>query len=180
MRRVAYGQCGDPNELTRVLRLFRDGVVVDHLDRPQLASLARFLGVLTVGGDELVRTGVRRRLRGIAREDRALFAEGIEGLTKPELASCCEQRGLQSEGLRKADYAAALDTWLRCSVQQRIPAGVMVVSSMLALGGKRPLEEMFPSAVAMMNDEVVQEVQFGGSVGRRRSSRWRRWETRRR
>ena len=163
-----------------MLRLFRDGVVVDQLDRPQLASLARFLGVLTGGGDEWVRTGVRRQLRGIAREDRELFAEGIEGLTKAELAGICERRGLKSEGLRKADYAAALDEWLRYSVEQRVPAGVMMMSSMLAMGGKRELKEMFAATVAMMNDEVVQEVEFGGCVGCRRSSRWRRWETRRR
>lgn len=182
MRRVAHGQSGDPTELTRVLRLFRDGVVVDQLDKPQLAAMARFLGVLTLGvtlgGDELVRTAVRRRLRGLAREDRELFAEGVEGLTKAELAGICESRGMRCEGLKKADYVAALDEWLRYSVELRIPAGMMVVSSMLALGGTRPLGEMFPSAVAMMNEEVVQEVEFGGSVGCRRSSRWRPWETR--
>ncbi|KAK8801070.1 hypothetical protein WA588_001896 [Blastocystis sp. NMH] len=161
VRRVAHGQSGDPTELTRVLRLFRDGVVVDQLDKPQLAAMARFLGVLTLGvtlgGDELVRTAVRRRLRGLAREDRELFAEGVEGLTKAELAGICESRGMRCEGLKKAEYVAALDEWLRYSVELRIPAGMMVVSSMLALGGTRPLGEMFPSAVAMMNEEVVQE-----------------------
>lgn len=31
-------------------------------------------------------------MRGLAREDRELFAEGVEGLTKAELAGICESR----------------------------------------------------------------------------------------
>ena len=73
MRAVAYGQVDDIDDVIRVCKLFPDAIVVDYLDRAQLTSIAKYMGVMTMGGEEMTRIGLKTRLRSIVKEDRELY-----------------------------------------------------------------------------------------------------------
>ena len=75
IRQVAYGQVSDTDDVIKVCKLFRDDVVIDNLDKAQITSIAKYLNVLTLGGDEMTRVALRTRLRSIIREDRELYFE---------------------------------------------------------------------------------------------------------
>ena len=45
MRAVAYGQVDDLDDVIHVCKLFSDAIVVDYLDRAQLTSIAKYMGV---------------------------------------------------------------------------------------------------------------------------------------
>lgn len=75
IRQVAYGQVNDTDDVITVCKLFRDDVMIDNLDKAQITSIAKYLNVLTIGGDEMTRVALRTRLRSIIREDRELYFE---------------------------------------------------------------------------------------------------------
>ena len=75
IRQVAYGQVNDTDDGITVCKLFRDDVMIDNLDKAQITSIAKYLNVLTIGGDEMTRVALRTRLRSIIREDRELYFE---------------------------------------------------------------------------------------------------------
>ena len=75
IREVSYGQIDDVDDVISVCKLFRDDVMIDNLDKAQITSIAKYLNVLTIGGDEMTRVALRTRLRSIIREDRELYFE---------------------------------------------------------------------------------------------------------
>ena len=75
IREVAYGQIDDVDDVISVCKLFRDDIVLDNLDKAQLVSVAKYLSVFTLGGDEMARVALRTRLRSILQEDRQLYFE---------------------------------------------------------------------------------------------------------
>ncbi len=164
MRAVAYGQVDDIDDVIRVCKLFPDAIVVDYLDRAQLTSIAKYMGVMTMGGEEMTRIGLKTRLRSIVKEDRELYFEGLQGLTRAELSQCCEMRGLPSDGLLKAEYMDLMNQWLQLAVEKRVPTSLLVMSNMLSILRKEDnIETMLSSAVSMLNEDVVKEVRICGT-----------------
>lgn len=132
IRAVAYGGVDDLDDIIYVTKLFRDDIIIDYLDKNQITSIAKYMNVLTLGGDEMTRVGLRTRIRSIIKEDRQLYFEviilysllciqGLDQLTRNELAECCEKRGMTSDGLLKADYLDLMNDWLQLSVLKRVP-----------------------------------------------------------
>ena len=75
IREVSYGQMDDVESVVAVCKLFRDDIVLDNLDKAQILSVAKYLNVFTLGGDEMARVALRTRLRSIIQEDRQLYFE---------------------------------------------------------------------------------------------------------
>ena len=155
---MAYGQINDHEDIYRVCQLFPNSLLIDNISRTNLTAIARYLGVLKIG-DDMMRISLKSRLRKIQKLDRELYFEGIDHLTKLELEQCCELRGMHSNGLSKSDYYEMMNEWIRLSVEESIPAGMLVISNMLSMVKKEDtLDGMLPSAVSMLNDEVIKEV----------------------
>lgn len=75
IREVSYGQIDDVDDVISVCKLFRDDIVIDNMDKAQIVSVAKYLSVFTLGGDEMARVALRTRLRSIVQEDRLLYFE---------------------------------------------------------------------------------------------------------
>ena len=128
---MAYGGVEDIDDVIYVTKYFRDDIIVDYLDKTQITSIAKYMNVLTLGGDEMTRVGLRTKIRSIIKEDRQLYFEvrveegadrkGLDHLTRNELAECCENRGMTSDGLLKAEYLDLMNDWLQLSVVKRVP-----------------------------------------------------------
>ena len=73
IRAVAYGGVDDLDDIIYVTKLFRDDIIIDYLDKNQITSIAKYMNVLTLGGDEMTRVGLRTRIRSIIKEDRQLY-----------------------------------------------------------------------------------------------------------
>ena len=59
IRAVSYGQVSDLDDIIVVSKYFSDETIVDYLDKAQLTSIAKYMNVMTIGGDELTRVGLR-------------------------------------------------------------------------------------------------------------------------
>lgn len=93
IREVSYGQTDDVDDVIAVCKLFRDDVVIDNLDKAQLLSVAKYLGVFSLGGDEMARVALRTRLRSIIQEDRQLYFEvGLGAAWDAGAAAADEER----------------------------------------------------------------------------------------
>lgn len=75
IREVAYGKVDDIDDVICVTKYFRDDVIIDYLDKTQITSIAKYMNLLTLGGDEMTRIGLRTRIRSIIKEDRLLYFE---------------------------------------------------------------------------------------------------------
>lgn len=121
IRAVSYGQVSDIDDVIVVSKYFSDQVIVDYLDKAQLISIAKYMNVMTLGGDELTRVALRTKVRRIVKEDRQLYFEGVTGLTRNELVQCCEERGMVCDGLLKNEIVDLMNDWLQLAVQKRVP-----------------------------------------------------------
>ena len=121
IRAVSYGQVSDVDDVIVVSKFFSDEIIVDYLDKAQLTSIAKYMNVLTLGGDELTRVALRTKVRRIVKEDRQLYFEGVAGLTRNELVLCCEERGMVCDGLLKNEVVDKMNDWLQLAVQKRVP-----------------------------------------------------------
>ena len=74
---VAYGGVDDLDDIIYVTKLFRDDIIIHYLEKNQITSIAKYMNVLTLGGDEMTRVGLRTRIRSIIKEDRQLYFEVI-------------------------------------------------------------------------------------------------------
>ncbi|KAK8820577.1 hypothetical protein WA577_006637, partial [Blastocystis sp. JDR] len=158
IRAVSYGQVSDVDDVIVVSKFFSDEIIVDYLDKAQLTSIAKYMNVLTLGGDELTRVALRTKVRRIVKEDRQLYFEGVAGLTRNELVQCCEERGMVCDGLLKNEVVDKMNDWLQLAVQKRVPTSLLLMSSMLsALSKEDSLEDMLPSAISMLSEDVVKE-----------------------
>lgn len=72
---MAYGKVDDIDDVICVTKYFRDDVIIDYLDKTQITSIAKYMNLLTLGGDEMTRIGLRTRIRSIIKEDRLLYFE---------------------------------------------------------------------------------------------------------
>lgn len=69
---------------------------------------------------------------------------------------------MTSDGLLKADYLDLMNTWLQLAVVKRVPTTLLVMANMLSMLAKEDtIESMLPSAVSMLSENVIKEVEMG-------------------
>lgn len=71
------GQLAPTEEIVRVARKFDDEMVLNHLSRPQLASMCKFVGVSAFGTDDFLRYNIKKKMRDIRKDDKVGFLGGF-------------------------------------------------------------------------------------------------------
>lgn len=55
-----------------------------------------------------------------------------------------------------------MNTWLQLAVVKRVPTTLLVMANMLSMLAKEDtIESMLPSAVSMLSENVIKEVEMG-------------------
>jgi LETM1 and EF-hand domain-containing protein 1 len=132
------GESPSPEDVIKVCKIFKDDVTLDNLSRPQLVAMCKYMNLNSFGTDAMLRYNIRHRMRQIKRDDRAIFYEGVDSLSVPELQMACASRGLRTYGVSPARLREDLSMWLDLRLKQGVPSTLLVLSNAYAYsqGGK--------------------------------------------
>ncbi|KAL8686681.1 MAG: hypothetical protein Q9224_005370 [Gallowayella concinna] len=125
----ATGQSPTQEDVIKVCKIFKDDLTLDNLSRPQLVGMARYMNLNAFGTDILLRYQIRRRMRQIKRDDRAISFEGVESLSVPEVQAACASRGLRTQGMSPGRLRDDLQMWLDLRLKYGLPSTLLVLSN---------------------------------------------------
>jgi LETM1 and EF-hand domain-containing protein 1 len=125
----ATGECPSDEDVIKVCKIFKDDLTLDNLSRPQLVGICKYMNLNTFGTDAMLRYHIRHRMRQIKRDDRAIFYEGVDSLSVPELQMACASRGLRTHGLSPGRLRDDLSMWLELRLNRGVPSTLLVLSN---------------------------------------------------
>jgi LETM1 and EF-hand domain-containing protein 1, mitochondrial len=125
----ATGESPSDEGVINVCKIFKDDLTLDNLSRPQLVAMCKYMNLNSFGTDAMLRYHVRHRMRQIKRDDRAIFYEGVDSLSVPELQMACASRGLRTHGVSPARLRDDLSMWLDLRLRKGVPSTLLVLSN---------------------------------------------------
>lgn len=125
------GRVLEAADIVQVSRLFKDELTLENVGRHELMAMARFLGLATYGTDGFLRYQLRSRIKAIKVDDAEIKREGLEALSKEELAEACRERGMRSTGLTEGGLRDQLEQWLDLSTRKEVPLSLLILSRAL-------------------------------------------------
>lgn len=125
----ATGETPSDEDVIKVCKIFKDDLTLDNLSRPQLVAMCKYMNLNSFGTDAMLRYHIRHRMRQIKRDDRAIYYEGVDSLSVPELQMACASRGLRTHGLSPARLRDDLSMWLDLRLKQGVPSTLLVLSN---------------------------------------------------
>ncbi|KAL8653703.1 MAG: hypothetical protein Q9226_003737 [Calogaya cf. arnoldii] len=123
------GQSPTQDDVIKVCKTFKDDLTLDNLSRPQLVGMARYMNLNAFGTDMLLRYQIRRRMRQIKLDDRAISYEGVDSLSVPEVQNACASRGLRTKGMSPGRLRDDLQMWLDLRLKYGLPSTLLVLSN---------------------------------------------------
>ncbi|KAJ1939964.1 LETM1 domain-containing protein ylh47, partial [Linderina pennispora] len=159
-RMRSSGEQVSTSDLLKVAHVFEDELTLDNLSRPQLVSIARFVGVNAFGTDNYLKYQINNRMRYIRADDKMIKAETIESLSVPELQSACQARGIRILGVSPARMREELAQWLELHLDHNIPATLLILSRIITAGepeSQKFSAEALQATITSLPDNLVNE-----------------------
>ncbi|KAJ5718244.1 LETM1 domain-containing protein mdm28 [Penicillium malachiteum] len=160
------GESPSTEDVIKVCKIFKDDLTLDNLSRPQLVAICRYMNLNTFGTDAMLRYTIRHRMRQIKRDDRAIFYEGVESLSVPELQMASASRGIRTHGVSPARLREDLTMWLDLRLSQGVPSTLLVLSNayMYTQGGKESdmasQIDALKSVLSSIPEELFHEIEL--------------------
>ena len=160
------GECPSTDDVIKVCKIFKDDLTLDNLSRPQLVGICKYMNLNTFGTDAMLRYNIRHRMRQIKRDDRAIFYEGVDSLSVPELQMACASRGIRTHGVSPARLRDDLSMWLDLRLKQGVPSTLLVLSNayMYTQGGidteMSSQIESLRSVLSSIPEELFHEIEL--------------------
>ncbi|KAL4941121.1 hypothetical protein BDV06DRAFT_195143 [Aspergillus oleicola] len=160
------GETPSKEDVIKVCKIFKDDLTLDNLSRPQLVGICKYMNLNTFGTDAMLRYNIRHRMRQIKRDDRAIFYEGVESLSVPELQMACASRGIRTHGVSPARLREDIAQWLDLRLKQGVPSTLLVLSNayVYAQGGKEAEMssqiESLQSVLSSIPEELFHEIEL--------------------
>ncbi|KAJ5970988.1 uncharacterized protein N7479_000906 [Penicillium vulpinum] len=160
------GESPSTEDIIKVCKIFKDDLTLDNLSRPQLVGICRYMNLNSFGTDAMLRYTIRHRMRQIKRDDRAIFYEGVDSLSVPELQMASASRGIRTHGVSPARLREDLGMWLELRLKQGVPSTLLVLSNayLYTQGGKE--SEMasqidaLKSVLSSIPEELFHEIEL--------------------
>lgn len=160
------GESPSTEDVVKVCKIFKDDLTLDNLSRPQLVAICRYMNLNSFGTDAMLRYNIRHRMRQIKRDDRAIYYEGVESLSVPELQMASASRGIRTHGVSPARLREDLTMWLDLRLQQGVPSTLLVLSNayMYTQGGKESdmasQIDALKSVLSSIPEELFHEIEL--------------------
>ncbi|KAJ5623350.1 hypothetical protein N7490_011955 [Penicillium lividum] len=160
------GESPSTEDVVKVCKIFKDDLTLDNLSRPQLVAICRYMNLNSFGTDAMLRYNIRHRMRQIKRDDRAIFYEGVDSLSVPELQMASASRGIRTHGVSPARLREDLTMWLDLRLQQGVPSTLLVLSNayMYTQGGKESdmasQIDALKSVLSSIPEELFHEIEL--------------------
>ena len=126
------GDSPTQEDVIKVCKIFKDDLTLDNLSRPQLVGMAKYMNLSSFGTDTMLRYSIRVRMRQIKRDDRAIYYEGVDSLSVPELQMAAASRGLRTQSTSPGRLRDDLQMWLDLRLKYGVPSTLLVLSNAFA------------------------------------------------
>lgn len=168
MKNVRAGEPVSTGDLLKFAKLFSDELTLDNLERVQLVSLCRFVGISPFGTDIFLRGRLRAHLQKIKEDDADISSEGLNSLSEDELRQACRARGMRAPfGDGAAGFMKEqLSEWLDWSLNRNLPSSLLLLSRAFTMTApigvrKAPVdEESLRETLSTLPDEAVEDVEL--------------------
>ena len=159
------GDSPTPEDVIKVCKIFKDDLTLDNLSRPQLVGMAKYMNLPSFGTDTMLRYSIRVRMRQIKRDDRAIYYEGVDSLSVPELQMACASRGLRTQSMSPARLRDDLQMWLDLRLKYGVPSTLLVLSNAFAYtsGKETEISSQIDSLQAVLSsipEELFHEIEL--------------------
>ncbi|KAJ5116016.1 LETM1 domain-containing protein mdm28 [Penicillium angulare] len=160
------GEAPSTEDVIKVCKIFKDDLTLDNLSRPQLVGICRYMNLNSFGTDAMLRYNIRHRMRQIKRDDRAIFYEGVDSLSVPELQMASASRGIRTHGVSPARLREDITMWLDLRLQNGVPSTLLVLSNayMYTQGGKESdmasQIDALKSVLSSIPEELFHEIEL--------------------
>mmetsp|Transcript_43719 Transcript_43719/g.139340 ORF Transcript_43719/g.139340 Transcript_43719/m.139340 type:complete len:749 (+) Transcript_43719:147-2393(+) len=133
--RVRSGGYVSNADIVRFAKLFNDELTLDNLERLQLTSLCKFIGITDLGSDGFLRYHIRNHLRKLKEDDHMIQEEGVASLDDYELRAACRARGMRAVygSSSRAIMEKQLGDWLDLSLNRALPSSLLLLSRALTI-----------------------------------------------
>lgn len=150
-------------DVISVSKLFRDDITLDNLSRPQLVAICRYMNLNTFGTDPMLRYQIRHKMRQIKSDDKAIWYEGVETLSVPELQIACANRGIRTHGVSPAKLRDELQQWLDLRLKHGVPSTLLVLSNAFMYDQDDQSDRHYNALIATLSslpDELYHETEL--------------------
>ncbi len=168
LKRTRAGDTLNSEEILAVASLFNDEMTLENISKAQLLAMARYMGVSTFGTEAILRHRLRSKMKDLKADDQQILWEGVDALSKEELAEASNARGMRSVGLTKEGLRLQLDQWLDLSVNRNVPIVMLILSRAIQLqshvvsGGTA--ERVLEKSIAALDETVLNEAILSGTA----------------
>lgn len=158
----ATGETPSDEDVIKVCKIFKDDLTLDNLSRPQLVAICKYMNLNRFGTDAMLRYHIRHRMRQIKRDDRAIYYEGVESLSVPELQMACASRGISTHGVSPARLRDELSAWLELRLRKGVPSTLLVLSNayMYNDGDASSQIDALRSVLSSIPEELFHEIEL--------------------
>ncbi|QSL64726.1 hypothetical protein MERGE_002028 [Pneumocystis wakefieldiae] len=150
-------------DVISVSKLFRDDITLDNLSRPQLVAICRYMNLNTFGTDPMLRYQIRHKMRQIKTDDKAIWYEGVETLSVPELQIACANRGIRTHSVSPAKLRDELQQWLDLRLKHGVPSTLLVLSNAFMYDQDDQSDRHYNALIATLSslpDELYHETEL--------------------
>nr|BAK02432.1 predicted protein [Hordeum vulgare subsp. vulgare] len=158
MRKVREGEPVSNDEILHFATAFSDELTLDNLPREQLKNMCKYMGMSTIGPDEILRFQLTQKLRHLKSDDVLIQREGIDSLTIEELQAALRARGMRGTSNNKLVLRRRLSEWLDLSLTHNLPASVLILSRAMVITEKATYEDKLKETLSSLPDDLVEEV----------------------
>ena len=161
----ATGESPTHADVIKVCKIFKDDLTLDNLSRPQLVAMTKYMNLNAFGTDAMLRYQIRHRMRQIKRDDRAIYDEGVDSLSVPELQMACASRGIRTQGMSPGRLRDDLQMWLDLRLKNGVPSTLLVLSNafMYTQGKDSEIDNQIEALQAVLSsipEELFHEIEL--------------------
>jgi len=168
LKRTRAGDTLNSEELLAVASLFSDEMTLDNISKAQLMAMARYMGVSTFGTEAIMRHRLRSKMKDLKADDQQILWEGVDALSKEELAEASNARGMRSVGITKEGLRHQLDQWLDLSINRNVPIVMLILSRAIQLQSHvvsaGTAERVLEKSIAALDETVLNEAILSGTA----------------
>lgn len=160
IKKLRNGDSATNEDIIKFSKLFSDEITLDHIQRPQLVAMCKYMGIPTFGSDPILRFQLRNKLRQIRSDDRMIHWEGVNSLSMDELQEALRSRGMRATGMSKQRMRSMLQEWMELSLNKSIPSSLLILSRAFAVATDKIIspQEALSNTLGSLPDQVVNEV----------------------
>jgi len=146
-------------EIMKYSKLFEDDLTLESLTPGQLKALCRIMEIATIGPGYFLIFRIRKMLDTLKADDQMIRSEGIDSLSTEELQNACSARGMRSLGISVDRMKLNLKQWLELSLDQEIPASLLLLSRTFYMQEER-VDEQLKLAISQLPERLIDEMEL--------------------